>query len=76
MLELKKGGEILAAVGGISSLSDAQNVIEQKLDPAQQKKLSLITNGDALIKIANAILMCKPASVFVNSGSPDDIQWI
>ena len=76
MLELKKGADILATVGGVVSLAEAQEVIGQKLDPTQQQKLSPITNGDVLIKIANAILMCKPASVFINSGSPEDIQWI
>jgi len=76
MLELSKGNDILAAVGGIKSLAEAQRLIGETLDDANLKKLAPITNPDALIKIANAIVHCKPAAVFVNSGSSEDIDWI
>jgi phosphoenolpyruvate carboxykinase (GTP) len=76
MLELKKGDEILAVVGGIANIAEAKKVFANQLDANNQKKLALITNDDALIKIANAIAMCRPDHVFVNTGSPDDIQWI
>ena len=76
MLELSKGSDILAVVGGISSLAEAQNVLSDNLDEANLKKLSVITNADALIKIANAIVHCKPDSVFLNSGSAEDLDWI
>ncbi len=76
MLELSKGPDILEAVGGISSLADAQKILQDNLDGANLKKLSPITNSGALIKIANAIVHCKPDAVFVNSGSKADIDWI
>ena len=76
MLELKKGDEILAVVGGIANISEAREVFANQLDAINQKKLVLITNDEALIKIANAIAMCRPDHVFVNTGSPDDVQWI
>ena len=76
MLELKKGIDILAEVGGVKSHAEAQKVIEEKLDDAQKQKLAPITNKDVLVKIANAILMCKPDAVFINSGSTADQQWI
>ena len=76
MLELKKGDDILETVGGISTAADAQKVIEAALDSDNLAKLSPIKNSEALIKIANAISMCKPDAVFVNSGSEADIQWI
>jgi phosphoenolpyruvate carboxykinase (GTP) len=76
MLELKKGDEILAAVGGIATFSDAMQVIKEKLDPANEAKLATIRNEDVLIKIANAISICKPEKVFIDTGSDEDIQWI
>lgn len=76
MLELKKGEDILAVVGGITSFEDAKEVFKEKLDNANQKKLDLIKSEEALIKVANAIVMCRPDNVFVNTGSADDIQWI
>jgi phosphoenolpyruvate carboxykinase (GTP) len=76
MLELFKGADILAAVGGITSLAEAQKVIDEHLDDANLKKLAPITTPDALIKIANSIVHCKPEAVFVNTGSEEDIDWI
>jgi len=76
MLELKKGDEILAVVGGITSIVEAKKVFTDNLDEDNHKKLALIKNEEALIKIANAISMCRPDNVFVNTGSPADVQWI
>jgi phosphoenolpyruvate carboxykinase (GTP) len=76
MLELKKGVDILAEVGGINTIDEARTVIENNLDDANRKKLAPITNEEALIKIANAIAMCEPDSVFINTGSAEDVQWI
>jgi len=76
MLELKKGDDILTAVGGISTIDQAKGVIADKLDDQNQQKLSVIQNQDALIKIASAITMCGPDSVFINSGSEEDVEWI
>ena len=76
MLELKKNDDILMAVGGIDSITAAMAIIEKNLDAANQKKLSPIKNVDALIKIANAISMCQPDAVFVDTGSAEDVQWI
>ena len=76
MLELKKNDDILMAVGGIDSITAATALIEKNLDAANLKKLSLIKNAEALIKVANAISMCQPDAVFVDTGSAEDIQWI
>ena len=76
MLELYKGTDILAEIGGISSLAEAQNVLRDHLDEVNLGKLSPITNADALIKIANSIVHCKPDAVFINTGSEEDIDWI
>ncbi len=76
MLELKKGEEILAVVGGITTIVEAKKIFANNLDEINNKKLAQIHNEEALIKIANAINMCQPDSVFVNTGSAADVQWI
>ncbi len=76
MLELKKGDEILAVVGGITTIAEAQKVFTDNLDEINNKKLAQIKNEEALIKIANTIKMCRPDSVFINTGSASDVQWI
>ncbi len=76
MLELKKGDDILEVVGEIKSLAAAKALFEKRLDATNSGKLSQIKNEDALIKIANAISICNPGSVFINTGSSEDVQWI
>ncbi len=76
MLEMKKGEDILAAVGNVPDIQAARDIFSEKLDDSNQKKLARISNEDALLKIANAIAMCRPDTVFVNTGSPEDIDWI
>lgn len=76
MLEMKKGEDILAAVGTVEDIAEARKVFAQQLDKNNQDKLAIITNEEALIKVANAITMCQPDGVFVNTGSEDDINWI
>ncbi len=76
MLELKKGDDILAVVGGIDTIAKAQKLLADTLDEDNYKKLAPIRSEDALIKIANSIVMCQPDNVFINTGSAADVQWI
>jgi phosphoenolpyruvate carboxykinase (GTP) len=76
MLELKKGMDILAEVGGIRNLDEAKALFEAKCDRENLAKLSRITNEEALLKIADAISMMNPDAVFVNTGSDADIQRV
>src|SRR5665647_156060 len=72
MLEFKKGIDILSAVGGITTLGEAKNLFEQRLDQKHLARLAIINHEEALLKIANAIAMCEPAHVFVHTGSEED----
>jgi phosphoenolpyruvate carboxykinase (GTP) len=74
MLELKKGVDILTEVGGIRQIDEAKKLFQEKLDQKNLRKLEKIKNEEALLKIANAISMCQPETVFVSTGSPEDMQ--
>ena len=39
-------------------------------------KLSVVTNTDALIKIANGIAIGQPDSIFINTGSEADLEFV
>ncbi len=69
MLELKKGIDILAEIGGVKTPAEAEAVFEARCDEASRAKLAKITNQEALLKIANAITMTQPDAVFINSGT-------
>src|SRR5208337_404636 len=74
-LELKKGIDILSTIGGVKTLEQAKRLFDSKLDSRNMTKLRRIHNEEALLKIANSIAMCEPDEVFVNSGSPEDVQY-
>ena len=76
MLELKKGVDILSAVGGIASITEARKLFQEKLDDEHQARLSKIKTEDALLKIANAIACCQPDAVYITTGSPEDMADI
>ncbi len=76
MLKKNIGMDIVKEIGGIETAEAAQKVFEDKLDDNNRSRLSKITNPDLLLKIANAIIMCEPDSVFINTGSKNDRQFI
>ncbi len=71
-MEFKKGVDILAAVGGVTTIDEAKKLFEQRLDKEHLSRLALITNEEALLKVANAIAMCEPDHVFIHTGSEAD----
>jgi phosphoenolpyruvate carboxykinase (GTP) len=76
MLELKKGIDILSEIGGVKSAEDADALFKEKMDDANYAKMQKIKNPEVRLKVANAIAMCQPDSVVVNSGSEEDKQWV
>lgn len=76
MLELKKGVDILEAVGGIKTIQEAKALFKDKLDSANNEKLNYIKNEEALVKIANAIVMCEPDDVFIISDKREDAAYV
>ncbi len=76
MLELKKGVDILSAVGGIDTIEDAKKLFAEKLDSETRERLSKIQNEEALLKVANAIAMCQPDRVMVHTGSAADEEFV
>jgi phosphoenolpyruvate carboxykinase (GTP) len=76
MLEFKKDVDILSTVGGITSIGEARNLFEQRLDQEHRSRLTKINNEEALLKIANAIAMCDPALVYIHTGSEHDQDYV
>jgi phosphoenolpyruvate carboxykinase (GTP) len=68
--------DIVTELGGIKTNESAQKLIEKRLDATNLSKLSLIKNESVLRKIANAIVLCNPDSVFINTGSDEDRQFV
>jgi phosphoenolpyruvate carboxykinase (GTP) len=76
MITKNQGVDIVLEIGGISTMEMAKSLFEKKMDAANLSKIQKIKNESALLKIANAISMCQPDSVFINTGSAPDRQFI
>jgi phosphoenolpyruvate carboxykinase (GTP) len=76
MIIKNQGVDIALEIGGISTLAMAVSLFEKKMDAASLSKIQKIQNEAALLKIANAISMCEPDSVFVNTGSESDRKFV
>ncbi len=76
MLKLKHGADLLTEIGGIKTVEQAKALFQARCNPQAQARLAEISTQDALIKIANTIVMMSPDAVFVNTGSAEDIQWV
>ena len=76
MMKKREGIDIVSEIGGISTTDAAVKLFEKIMDTKNLQRINEITNTEVLIKIANAIAMCRPDSVFVNTGSDADRQFI
>jgi len=76
MMKKKEGIDIVTEIGGINTVEDAKQLFKEKMDEENLSRIDRIKYSDALLKIANAIAMCRPDAVFVNTGSEADRQFI
>jgi phosphoenolpyruvate carboxykinase (GTP) len=68
--------DIATELGGIETPAAARQLFEKKMDAGNLAKLQKIKNTDMLQKIANAVAFCEPDSVFIDTGSKADRQYI
>ena len=76
MFQKKKGIDIVVEIGGITTFKEATQLFKAKLDETNLLRIQKITHPEVVIKIANSIAMCKPDSVFINTGSESDKSHI
>jgi phosphoenolpyruvate carboxykinase (GTP) len=76
MLTFNSGIDIVQEIGQIATAEDALTLLKERLDNVHFERMQQFKHPDVLIKIANAILMCRPDSVYINTGSESDRQFI
>ena len=76
MLKKNEGIDIAQELGGIQHVEQAQALFEKRLDREHLSRIRSLSHPEILIKIANAIAMCDPARVYINTGSEADRQFI
>jgi len=76
MQSTAQGIDIAQKLGKISTIEKAMVLFEDRLDPENLAKIKQVKNTEVLIKISNAIAMCEPDLIFINTGSPADKQRV
>lgn len=76
MLKFNSGIDIVQEIGRISTAKEALSLFREQLDDEHFKRIQNINNPEAVIKIANALVMCRPEKVYINTGSEQDRQFI
>jgi phosphoenolpyruvate carboxykinase (GTP) len=76
MLKKNEGIDIVKEIGGVQNVEQAQALFKKRLDEDHLSRIQTLSHPDILIKIANAIAMCDPARVYINTGSEADRQFI
>ncbi len=68
--------DIAQVLGGIQTVEAAQGLFKDRMNAEHYARICRIQTPAILIKIANAIAMCDPEAIFVNSGTEADREWI
>ncbi len=76
MLQKKKGVDIVQEIGGIQTAAEAGQLFEARLSDEHLARIRQTRHPEVILKIANAIAMCQPDRVFVNTGSEADRRFI
>jgi phosphoenolpyruvate carboxykinase (GTP) len=76
MLKKNEGIDIVKEIGGVQNVEQAQALFKKRLDEDHLSRIQTLSHPDILIKIANAIVMCDPARVYINTGSEADRRFI
>ena len=76
MMKKREGIDVVAEIGGIKTPEAALKLFKQKMDAEHLDRIQKIKNKEARLKIANAIAMCQPDQVYINTGSKKDLQFI
>jgi len=75
-MKKKEGVDIVVEIGGIKSTEAVARLFEEKLDSEHFSRLQRVKSPEVKLKIANAIAMCRPERVFINTGTESDRQFI
>lgn len=76
MKDTRRDFDIGRIIGGITTDSAATELFEKRLEEIHFERIQQVTHAGVRLKIANAISLCEPDRVFINTGSPEDVQWI
>ncbi len=76
MVDNKIGLDIAKELGKIHSQDDVTRLFRQSMDDEHYSRIEAIKNDSVRYKIASAIAICRPKSVYINRGDEPDKEFI
>ena len=76
MLTINKEIDIAYEIKKIETRQQALDIFKEKMDEQNMEKAIRIKSDFVILKIANAAAMCRPDSIFINTGSDEDKRFI
>jgi phosphoenolpyruvate carboxykinase (GTP) len=67
--------DIVIELGKVAGVDEAMDVLKAKTDANHLARIQQIKSPEVLVKIANAVKMCEPDSIYVNTGSEEDLDF-
>ncbi|MBI9088355.1 MAG: phosphoenolpyruvate carboxykinase (GTP) [Desulfobacterium sp.] len=76
MVDTRVGPDIAGELGKIDAEEAIDSIFRQYMDEEHYSRMEQQGNIDVRKKIANAIAICRPSSVYINMGTPEDKAFI
>jgi phosphoenolpyruvate carboxykinase (GTP) len=76
MLVRGRGYDIISSLGAVGCREDSQQLFRHHMDPINLAKLDSIEDLGLILRIANAISLCEPDTVFIHSGTEADMAFV
>ena len=71
-MKFEQGIHIVEEIGKVATADAAKQVLKEKLDSEHYQRITRLNNPHVLKIVANAIVMCRPDNVYINTGSNED----
>ncbi len=75
-MRFEKGIHIVEEIGQVATDEAARQMLQEKLDSEHYQRITRLNNPHVLKIVANAIAMCRPDKVYINTGSEEDKQFL
>ena len=75
-MKFELGIHIVEEIGQVATAEAAEQVLKEKLDTEHYQRIARLNNLQVMKIVANAIVMCRPDDVYINTGSAQDKQFL
>lgn len=75
-MKFEQGIHIVEEIGQVATAEAAKQMLQEELDSEHYQRIARLNNLHVLKIVANAMVMCRPDKVYINTGSEEDKQFL